>query len=110
MLRDVGDWTLAVARLAISDPEANQPLCCPRTGRWAVLNGAVTSAASEWQRYGDRALTRNDAELALHRLEDGGPAALAETLILANREASTARPDPEVRHRTCRSASTILFT
>ncbi len=76
---EAGDWWVGVARLAITDPAAPQPIHCPRTGRVAVFNGAVTSSAREWREHGTRAATRNDAELALLRLERGGPAALAAT-------------------------------
>lgn len=71
-LIEVGGWWLGVARLRISDPAADQPIVCPRTGRAVALNGAITSAAADWERLGDRAQTRNDAELLLLRLEEGG--------------------------------------
>ena len=79
VLLEVGDWFLGVARLAISDPDADQPIQCSRTGRWVLLNGAATSAAAEWSRHSGRARTRNDAELALLRLEAGGPRELSAT-------------------------------
>ena len=72
-----GGWWLGVTRLAISDKSAPQPIVCPRTGRIALWNGAVTSAAAEWQEFGPRARTRNDAELLLLRLETHGEQALA---------------------------------
>ncbi len=73
----VGGWQVGVARLAISDPQAGQPITCPDTGRVVVFNGAVTSAPAEWQRYGAGRQTRNDAELPLLRLRHRGPAELA---------------------------------
>lgn len=77
-LIEVGDWWLGVARLAITDPAAAQPIVCPRTGRAVALNGAITSAAADWERVGARARTRNDAELLLLRYEDGGALALLD--------------------------------
>lgn len=73
---DVGDWTLGVARLAITDRAHDQPILCARTGRAAVLNGALTDAASQWPRFAD-ARTRNDTELLLLRLAADGAFGLA---------------------------------
>lgn len=73
-----GDWWLGVARLTITDPEVGQPLRCPRTGRVVVFNGAVTSAKREWAGAAGVS-SRNDAELALSRFEQGGAAALSAT-------------------------------
>jgi asparagine synthetase B (glutamine-hydrolysing) len=72
-----GRWRIAVARLAITDPAAPQPIVCPATGRAIAFNGAVTSAAGEWSRYPD-AVSRNDAELPLLRLRHRGPEALTD--------------------------------
>ncbi|MEY2982909.1 MAG: hypothetical protein RL562_3136 [Planctomycetota bacterium] len=75
VLTDAGDQWLGVARLRISDPSADQPILCRRTGRLAALNGAVTSAAAEWARHAGRRRpqTHNDAELLLLTLEQDGP-------------------------------------
>jgi asparagine synthase (glutamine-hydrolysing) len=73
----VGGWRLGVARLAITDPAAAQPIVCAHTGRVVVCNGAITSARAEWARYGEGRQTRNDAELPLLRLRHCGPGALA---------------------------------
>lgn len=70
------DWWLGVARLAITDLTASQPLECPRTGRIVAFNGAVTSAQSEWPAFDGLARTRNDAELLLLRAERDGPEGL----------------------------------
>ncbi len=77
-LESVDDWQVGVARLAISDPDASQPLTCPRTGRVVAFNGAVTSAAEERATIPERAQTGNDAELLLLRLEDRGPTRLGD--------------------------------
>ena len=77
-LIQAGDWWLGVARLAITDARAAQPLTCAETGRVALFNGAVTSAGSDWARFEDQALTRNDGELALLRMRDRGPQALGD--------------------------------
>ena len=66
-----------MARLAITDPDAPQPLLCPATGRVVVFNGADTSAEREWERFTGIARTRNDAELVLLRLAADGPQAMA---------------------------------
>jgi asparagine synthase (glutamine-hydrolysing) len=79
VLVDTGDWYLGVARLAISGPAESQPARCATTGRVAVFNGAVTSAAREWREAGVAGHGRNDAELALRRLARGGPRALTAT-------------------------------
>lgn len=78
-LQTVGGWYLGVARLAITDPDSDQPIRCDSTGRVVVFNGAVTSAAREWGEADGENATRNDAELALQRLRLGGPAALTAT-------------------------------
>src|SRR5262249_26974025 len=78
-LVDAGDWYLGVARLSISGPPGSQPARCSATGRLALLNGAVTSSAREWNESGVDGSGRNDAELALHRLLRGGARALAAT-------------------------------
>ncbi|HLU38053.1 MAG TPA: asparagine synthase-related protein, partial [Planctomycetota bacterium] len=72
----VGGWRLGVARLAITDPGAGQPLAGPQ-GIAIAFNGAVTSARAEWQQFGSGRRTRNDAELPLLRLHHAGPAHLA---------------------------------
>jgi len=76
-IEDAGSHWLGVARLRISDQATDQPILCPRTGRLAALNGALTSAASEWPRYRGRSRTRNDAELLLLALEADGVEGLA---------------------------------
>lgn len=76
-LADAGDYWLGVARLRISDPVADQPISCPRTGRIAALNGALTSAALEWPQYEGLHQTRNDTELLLLALERSGTRGLA---------------------------------
>ena len=77
-LCEVGDWFLGVARLAITDAAADQPIRCAETGRVVVFNGAVTSASREWGEAG-AAATRNDAELVLLRMRRGGAKALCAT-------------------------------
>ena len=75
-LIESGDWFLGVARLAITDPGSDQPIRCPQTGRIALLNGAITSAETEWGAYGAQARTRNDAELLLLRMRHEGAESL----------------------------------
>lgn len=72
-----GGWQLGVTRLVVTDPASAQPITCPRSGRVIVFNGAVTSAAEEWARYGQDRTTRNDAELPLLRLAAAGTGHLA---------------------------------
>lgn len=72
---DAGDWSLGVARLAITDRGHDQPIRCEASGRVAVLNGALTDAASQWPRF-PQARTRNDAELLLLRFASDGAAGL----------------------------------
>jgi asparagine synthase (glutamine-hydrolysing) len=71
-----GAWSLAVARLAITDPGSPQPIVCPETGRVVLFNGAVTSAAGERKELGGALRTGNDAELLLARLRTHGESAL----------------------------------
>lgn len=73
----VGAYHLGVARLAITDRNAGQPIVDASTGCAVAFNGAVTSARVEFARYGARRRTANDAELPLLRLGADGPAALA---------------------------------
>ncbi|MBI5850127.1 MAG: asparagine synthetase B [Planctomycetes bacterium] len=72
---EAGDWSLGVARLAITDRGHDQPIRCEASGRVAVLNGALTDAASQWPRF-PQARTRNDAELLLLRFAADGAAGL----------------------------------
>jgi len=72
---DAGRWKLGVARLAISDPAAPQPIRCAATGRVALFNGADTHQREDWRRWGP-GRTHNDAELLLLRLAASGPGAL----------------------------------
>lgn len=76
---EVGGWHLGVTRLAITDPAAPQPIVCAQTGRVIVFNGAVTSAAVEWERYGEGRTSHNDAELPLLRLRHAGLAHVQPT-------------------------------
>lgn len=76
---DAGDWRLAVARLAISDPHHGQPLWSQDGRRVIAFNGVVTSADLERQDFGDLLSTGNDAELALQRLARDGESALLRT-------------------------------
>lgn len=76
---DAGEWRLAVARLAISDPDNGQPLWSRDGERVIAFNGAVTSAKAERRDFAGRLATGNDAELPLQRLETGGPSALLQT-------------------------------
>lgn len=73
----VGAYHLGVARLAITDRSAGQPIVDSATGCAVAFNGAVTSARVEFARYGARRRTANDAELPLLRLGVDGPAGLA---------------------------------
>ncbi len=75
---DCGTWTLGVARLAITDRSAAQPISCEQSGRVVAFNGAVTSAADEWPEYEAERQTRNDAELLLLRFARRGAEALAD--------------------------------
>lgn len=64
-----GDWWLGCARLAISGPNARQPVV-RRGGRFAgVMNGAITNARELWPMFSKRAGARpappNDAWLPL---------------------------------------------
>lgn len=76
---DAGEWHLGVARLAITDRSADQPVVCPRTGRIVLFNGAVTSARAERARPGPPPASGNDAALVLRRLERDGAESLAGT-------------------------------
>jgi asparagine synthase (glutamine-hydrolysing) len=72
-----GDWHLAVARLAITDPDHGQPLWSADGRRVIAFNGAVTSAGRERAMAVTR--TGNDAELPLHRLAGMGAQGLLAT-------------------------------
>lgn len=76
---DAGDWRLAVARLAISDPHHGQPLWSRDGRRVIAFNGVVTSADRERRQFEELLATDNDAELPLQRLASGGPAAILRT-------------------------------
>ncbi|MHC5065300.1 MAG: asparagine synthetase B family protein [Planctomycetota bacterium] len=76
-LIELGGWYLGVARLAITDPDADQPIVDGH-GRAVLLNGAVTSAAGERSRYAGRLRSGNDAELLLARLQERGPESLLD--------------------------------
>lgn len=75
-------WWLGVTRLAISDPDAAQPVVGP-DGAVVLFNGAVTSARAEREQRGHPLRSGNDAELWLHRSAAGdfgistGPFAVA---------------------------------
>ncbi len=74
-----GDWYLGVARLSITDPTQGQPLASADGKKLILFNGTATNASAEWQRYGSQARTRNDAELALLRMQTQGIEALTST-------------------------------
>ncbi len=76
-LVDAGEFVVGVARLAITDPDADQPLVSPRTGHVIAFNGAVTSASVERARVDDLR-TGNDAELVLARFAEHGETALLD--------------------------------
>ena len=75
-LETCGEYWLGVARLAISDPAAGQPLRCEASGRMIAFNGAVTSAVAEGRTAGPG--SGNDAELLLARMRERGEAALLD--------------------------------
>ncbi len=74
-LAGAGDWRLACARLAISDPRSRQPVQARRSGLVGVLNGALTGARAAWEaRWPGRALRQrlpNDAWLPLEWIAGG---------------------------------------
>jgi asparagine synthase (glutamine-hydrolysing) len=74
---EVGEWTVAVARLAISDPHSPQPVVDPVLGTVAALNGFVATWTDDRTRFAPRMQGGNDAELILHRFHADGPPALA---------------------------------
>lgn len=76
-LISAGDWYLGVARLAISDPAADQPIM-DASGRLVALNGALTSAQLERTSLAAALRTGNDAELLLARLVERGPRSLLD--------------------------------
>ena len=75
-LVDVGEFTIGVARLSISDPHSEQPVVSQTSGRVVAFNGAVTSAALDRARFAGQLRSGNDAELLLHRFAADGAASL----------------------------------
>lgn len=71
---EVEGWQLAVARLAITDPAADQPIWSRDRERVVLANGTLTSAVSE--RPAHDLQGGNDVELLLHRLAGGDGGAL----------------------------------
>ncbi len=76
-LIELGDWFLGVARLAITDPTADQPIL-DDAGHAVLLNGAITSAAEEAPAYASQVRSANDAELLLARFRERGPRSLLD--------------------------------
>ena len=71
-----GAWWLGVARLAIRDRSAGQPMLCEQSGRVVAFNGVMTDATHEFRRFAGTARSHNDSELPLLRFAAEGEAGL----------------------------------